>query len=139
MIVLDTNILSELQRPEPDGAVAAWAALISMEELWLCAPVVMEQAQGAELYFLRFGSRRYKDSQARTLAKFSGRILGFDTTAAEAAGRIRAERERSGHAISVGDAMIAAICIAHGATLATRNVRDFSDLDLRLINPFEAA
>ncbi len=54
-------------------------------------------------------------------------------------GKIRARRESPGRPISVQDAMIAAICLANGATLATRNVKDFEGLDLRLVNPFEGA
>lgn len=139
MIVLDTNILSELQKPESDRRVDSWFKTIAIEETWLCAPVVMEQAHGAELYLLKFGSSRYKQMQTRTLAQFAGRILVFDGSTAEIAGHIRAARDRQGRPISIGDAMIAAICIAHGATLATRNTRDFSGLDLELINPFETA
>jgi predicted nucleic acid-binding protein len=137
MIVLDTNVLSELRKPQPDGGVDSWFRTIAVDEIWLCAPAVMEQAHGAELYLLKFGSSRYKQMQARTLAQFAGRILAFDGSTAETAGRVRAARDRQGRPISVGDAMIAAICVVHGAALATRNVRDFSGLDLELINPFE--
>jgi predicted nucleic acid-binding protein len=52
---------------------------------------------------------------------------------------VRAQRERRGRPLSLGDSMIAAICLVHGATLATRNVRDFDGLDLKLVNPFEAS
>jgi predicted nucleic acid-binding protein len=73
------------------------------------------------------------------LGTFKGRILPFDGEASVAAGRLRAERDRSGRPISIPDAMIAAICRVHGATLATRNVRDFDGLNLKLVNPFEPA
>lgn len=70
--------------------------------------------------------------------EFAGRILPFDTVAAQTYGRLRAQRERRGRPIKDMDAMIAAICLVHGATLSTRNVRDFDGLDLKLVNPFEA-
>jgi predicted nucleic acid-binding protein len=66
-------------------------------------------------------------------------MLLLDNAASELAGRLRAVRESRGRPLSIGDAMIAAICIVHGATLATRNVRDFDGLDLKLVNPFEKA
>lgn len=138
MIVLDTNILSELQKPRPDANVERWFVDTPARDVRLCGPVVMEQAYGAELHLTRTGSNRYRDGLRRTLLAFSDRILAFDGAAPELAGRLRASRDRGGRPISVGDAMIAAICLVHDATLATRNVRDFEQLDLALVNPFEA-
>jgi predicted nucleic acid-binding protein len=69
--------------------------------------------------------------------QFRDRIAGWDLETAMATGRLRAKRESIGRPISVQDAMIAAICLANGATLATRNTRDFEGLDLKLVNPFE--
>lgn len=138
MILLDTNILSELQKPRPDRNVEQWFVSMSARDMRLCGPVVMEQAYGAELFLMRTGSTRYVDVLQRTLRAFSDRILAFDGIAPELAGRIRASRDRIGRPISIGDAMIAAICLVHDATLATRDVRDFDGLDMALVNPFEA-
>lgn len=138
MIVLDTNIVSELQKPHPDALVAAWLQAVPARDIYLCAPVVMEQAFGAERYFMRTGSNRYREVLRQTLRRFENRILDFDDDIPVLAGQLRARRDAHGQPISICDAMIAAICIAHGATLATRNIRDFAHLDLTLINPFEA-
>ncbi|GAA4128231.1 type II toxin-antitoxin system VapC family toxin [Aminobacter aganoensis] len=138
MIVLDTNVISEADKPNPNAALTQWFGRQQQQELFLCGPVVMELAYGAERYLVRSGSDRYLTTLAGLQELFRGRILDFDGRSPALTGRIRALREASGHVISVQDAMIAAICIVHGATLATRNVRDFDGLDLGLVNPFEA-
>ena len=100
----------------------------------------MEQSFGAERFYLRTGSDRYILSFERLLAiQFRGRILDFSEGAPVLTGRLRAKRESAGWPISVQDAMIAAICLSHDATLATRNTKDFEGLDLKLVNPFEGA
>ncbi|WP_412064507.1 type II toxin-antitoxin system VapC family toxin [Rhizobium sp. SYY.PMSO] len=137
MIVLDTNVISELERPVPDQNVTIWMKARPSTEFYLCDIVVMEQSCGAERFLLRTQSDRYAKIFNALLASFHGRILRFDQNSAIETGRIRARRERSGHQISVQDAMIAAICLTNGATLATRNTKDFEGLDLKLINPFE--
>ena len=138
MIVLDTNIVSEADKPRPSEAVERWLKEQDQLSLYLCGPVVMEQVFGAEKYLLRNGSDRYLRVLSRVSEHFGGRILDFNGAAPTVAGRIRAKRENIGRPMSILDAMIAAICLVNGAALATRNVRDFDGLDLRLINPFEA-
>ena len=138
MIVLDTNVISEADKPRPNTALMQWIDRQQPSDLHLCSPVVMELAFGAERYLLRSDSDRYLRILARLEEQFRGRIQPFSGSAPALTGRIRALREADGHAISVQDAMIAAICLVNGATLATRNVRDFDGLDLRLVNPFEA-
>ena len=138
MIVLDTNIVSEVQKSQPETAVVKWLEALDASSVFICAPVLMEQAYGAERHFLKHGSRRYIDTAARLGEQFKGRMLEMDLDTFALAGTLRARREFSGRQISLGDAMIAAICLMHGAKLATRNVRDFDGLDLMLINPFEA-
>jgi toxin FitB len=137
MIVLDTNVVSETTKPKPSPFVEAWFAMHSISDLYLCDVTIMEQAFGAERFRLRSGSARYKRSLDEALISYDGRILSFDRHTAIETGRLRAKRESIGHTISVQDAMIAAICLSHGATLATRNTKDFEGLDLKLINPFE--
>ena len=139
MIVLDTNVISEVQKSKPEPAVVKWLETLETSSVFICAPVLMEQAYGAERHFLKHGSRRYADTAARLGEQFKSRILGMDIDTFARAGTLRAKREFSGRQISLGDAMIAAICLMNGATLATRNVRDFDGLDLELINPFETA
>lgn len=139
MIVLDTNIVSEFDKPRPSPAVEDWLIRQDVPTVYVTTPTLMEQAFGAERILLRSGSRRYYDA-LDTLIKvsFRGKILDFVDPAPIAAGRIRALRASKGRPMSVQDAMIAAICLVHGATLATRNVKDFEGLDLKLVNPFEA-
>ena len=138
MIVLDTNVVSEFTKRTPEHAVTAWFRRQDLRQLYLCAPIVMEQSYGAELLHLRTGSDRLLVSVGNMMKVFADRVLPFETIEAARTGRIRAVRERMGRPIDVQDAMIAAICLVHGATLATRNVRDFHGLDLKLVNPFEA-
>ena len=137
MIVLDTNVLSEGDRPSPDPSVLKWFRRQDPLALYVCGPVLMEQSYGAEIFHLRTGSDRHLKTFGRMVEQFRGRTLDFAGDCPAVAGRIRAFRERAGKPISSNDSMIAAICIVHGAILATRNVRDFDGLDLKLVNPFE--
>lgn len=138
MIVLDTNIASELDRPAANRNVDEWLKRQDLGQLYLSGPTIMEMAYGAQRILSRSGSNRYFVAlRILTQQRFSRRVLEFDNTAAERAGVVRAMRESFGRPISIQDSMIAAICLTHGATLATRNVRDFEGLDLKLVNPFE--
>jgi len=140
MIVLDTNIISELVKSSPDKNVTTWFRRQAELDLYLNAIVVMEQSYGAERFYQRTGSERYIRSLENSLAvQFRGRVLEFNEATSILAGRLSAKRESFGRPISVQDAMIAAICLSHDATLATRNTKDFEGLDLKLVNPFEGA
>ena len=138
MIVLDTNVVSEASRPAPDPNVVEWFRRQDLLDLYLCGPVVMEQSFGAERFLNKTGSDRHVRALDHLVSKqFSGRIVEFAGSIPRMAGKLRAMRENIGRPISVSDAMIAAISLAHDATLATRNVRDFDGLDLKIVNPFE--
>jgi len=140
MIVLDTNVVSDVDRPRPDVFVRNWLESLAVSDIWLCAPVVSELAFGARRMILRHGNLRHEENLNRLVAeRFAGRILPFDTAAALRFGALRADREAAGRTVALVDGMIAAICLTHGATLATRNVRDFADFGLDLINPFDPA
>ena len=108
-------------------------------ELFLCAPVLAELFSGLEQ--LPSGARRNRLAEwIRNLetSEFVDRILPFDRSATHEFGRIVAIRERAGRTIRVMDAIIGAIASAHGATVATRDVDDFADIGLDVVNPFEA-
>lgn len=139
MIVVDTNVISEVARPRPDPGLTRWMQQAKENELFLCDIVVMELSYGAERFAQRTASDRYRRRLMDLLVVFRDRTLGLSTDAAVLTGKLRALREGAGHPISISDAMIAAICLHHGATLATRNVKDFEGLDLKLVNPFEGA
>ena len=139
MIVLDTNVISEAGKAVPDQNVLAWFRIQNLLTLYLCGPVVMELSFGAERVSNRTGSDRYIRVLDNLISQqFAGRIVEFSGSIPRLAGKLRAARERNGRPISPSDAMIAAICLVHDATLATRNVRNFDGLDLKLVNPFEA-
>ena len=137
--VLDTNVLAELERPVPDPAVMTWFADRAADELHLTATVVAELWYGIELK--PEGARR--TALAAWLAAlleggFEGRILPFDAAAARIWGRLMAEGRRAGRPPAVRDAEIAAVALAHGLTVATRNVRDFDALGVAWMNPWRA-
>ena len=139
MVILDTNVLSDLVGVQTHPNVLAWAASLQFDQLYLCTPVIAELSYGAERKFLSSGTDRYKRNLTYLVReRFDGRILSFSISASIVSGRFRAIRERAGRPVSAMDMAIAGIAAANNATLATRNVRDFEGLDLKLINPFEA-
>ncbi|MDE1995249.1 MAG: type II toxin-antitoxin system VapC family toxin [Rhizobiaceae bacterium] len=137
MIVLDTNVVSELQGRLHSDKILSWLDGQDIADVFLTTITVGEIRFGLEL--LADGKRKTTlISQLEAIeVEFSGRILGFSVHAAHYYGLISAQRHRLGRRMETKDAMIAAICIAHGATLATRNTKDFEGLDIRLVNPFE--
>lgn len=139
MIVLDTNVISEIQLRRPDAKVVAWLSQQDQAELFLCAPVVAELSYGGHRILLRDRNSGHLDALSILVnQQFRNRILAGDVASAIKFGEVVAARNAVGRPIGPMDAMIAAICLVNGATLATRNVRDFDGLDLRLVNPFEA-
>jgi predicted nucleic acid-binding protein len=140
MILLDTNIVSEIYRPQPATAVIAWIDSQPSASLHLCTPVIAE---------LRFGMDRLpagarKERLWTTIDRlenelYRDRIFPFDLAAAAEYGRLVAKRRNAGRQIGPMDALIAAIGLAQGAAVATRNTIDFANLGLELINPFELA
>ena len=139
MIVLDTNVISEIRLRRPDSNVVAWLAQQDHAELFLCVPVVAELSYGGYRILVRDGNSGHLDAlSALVNQQFRNKILSNDVASALKFGEVMAKRMAAGRPVGPMDAMIAAICIVHGAKLATRNVRDFDGLDLGLVNPFEA-
>jgi predicted nucleic acid-binding protein len=135
MIIMDTNVVSELMRTRPDAAVAAWA-LEADSDLFVTAVTVAEIRYG--IARLPEGKRKQDIAAAAdaVLSAFTPRVLPFDLVAAACYGALVAGREASGHPISVFDAQIAAVCQARGAKLATRNVKDFEETGVTIIDPW---
>jgi predicted nucleic acid-binding protein len=139
MMVLDTNVLSEVVAPEPSARVLAWISIEPPSSLYTTSISQAELLLGVELMAL--GRRRSALNAAikKMLAEdFADRILSFDSYAAEAYARIAASRRAMGRPISEADARIAAITLSSGAALATRNARDFDHCGIKVLNPWGA-
>lgn len=138
MIILDTNVLSELMKPKKSEIVRSWAAQQSLMTLFTTTITQAEILYGIAL--LPAGKRREELSQEAQLMfseDFAGRVLPFDQAAAIAFANIASQRRHSGTPISQADAQIAAICYTHTATIATRNFSDFEGCGISIINPWE--
>jgi predicted nucleic acid-binding protein len=135
MIVLDTNIVATLMA---DGAeIEPWLMTVPRQELYT---TVMTRAE------IRYGLARLPAGKRRTelvsradalFTQTQERLLTFDAKAADRYGEIVATRQAAGRPISVADAIIASIAWVHRASLATRNVRDFDDCGVAVVNPYD--
>ncbi|MXW20264.1 MAG: type II toxin-antitoxin system VapC family toxin [Gammaproteobacteria bacterium] len=137
MFAIDTNVASELMRPEPTPAVAAWIAERDAQEMYLTAVSEAELRYGVAI--MPVGKRRNALEAAMTRwldLGFRERVLPFDSAAARAYAEIAAERRQTGRVIGEADCQIAAICRSRGAVLVTRNVRDFKDTGVEVVNPW---
>lgn len=138
MIVLDTNVLSELLRTAANPAVLRWVAGQTAGSFYTTAVTRAEMLYGVRL--LEPGKRRQQleiSVAAMFDEDFSSHVLPFDAGAADAYARIAANRKQAGHPISQFDAQIAAIALSNGGALATRNVADFEGCGLIVINPWQ--
>lgn len=136
MIVLDSNVLSELMRAQPAQAVVAWVQ--AQQAASLCTTAVSVAEIRCGLQRLPAGKRRTMLRRAAddVFESFADQILPFDAASARHYADIVVERERDGTPITGFDAQIAGICRTHKAALATRNTDDFTGLRLPLINPW---
>lgn len=135
MFLLDTNVVSELRRPDrADARVFGWAAASPVADFFLSAISVLELELGVLMLERRDASqgrvlRAWLDGQI--LLQFEGRILPVDTPVALQCARLHVPDSRSHR-----DAMIAATALVHGMTVATRNVSDFAPTGVRTFNPW---
>lgn len=138
MIVLDTNIFSEMMGNPMDGHVEHWVSCQDPAELTITSVTRAEIRYG--LARLPAGKRRKELQRLADIlfTQLKDRSLVFDGLAADRYGEIVAHREESGQPIGVFDAQIAAICGVHAATIATRNVQDFADTGVTIVNPFDS-
>lgn len=140
-MVLDTNVLSELMRPQPEANVMAWFDRKAKSVFFITAVTRAEILLGVEL--LPAGRRKEILLEAASQMfdqEFAGRCLPFDAHAADIYAGVVGNRTRAGQPISTEDAEIAAIALTHGLPLVTRNVKDFSNIaGLVIINPWSEA
>ena len=134
MIVLDTNVLSETFRADASPLVIEYVA--TTRDLAVTATSVFELLEGVSR--LPEGRRRRDILEAieLVLGSFSSRVLPYTGVTARLQAGIAATRRTAGRPIDMEDGMIAATCLEHGATLVTRNTRDFEGLGLDLVNPW---
>lgn len=140
MIVLDTNVVSELVHRSPDPAVEAWVEGYALEDLFFSAVGEAELRYGAAI--MPAGQRREtlaSDIESMLRASFENRILPFNSAAARAYAEIAAARRAAGRPVSYPDSQIAAIAHSHGMAVATRNIRDFEGMGIAFINPWTSA
>jgi len=136
VIVLDTNVISALMRAAADAAAREWLDHQAGTEIWTTAINVFELRAGIEM--LPAGRRRQRLDEtlkAVLTEDLEGRVLPFDSPAAEAAGYLLAQKRRAGRQIEWRDTQIAGIVIASKARLATFNLRHFADIEIELIDP----
>lgn len=134
MIVIDTNVVSEMMRPDPDDRVSRW--IETAGRLHTTAITLAEIDYGIARLPQGVRRERLAATAAVTFADFSDMVLPFDAMAARRYGAIVSGREGLGRPVSTADAQIAAICASRGATLATRNTADFEATGISLYNPW---
>lgn len=137
MIILDTNVLSELMRPRPDPSVVDWVAAQSASAIYTTSITQAEILHG--LMLLPPGRRRRAleaAAEAMFAEDFEGRVLAFGGEAARPYAEIASARRRAGRPISHFESQIAAIARVTGAAIATRNVADFEGCGPRIVNPW---
>lgn len=138
MILIDTNIISEMMKPLPNSLVLDWIKHQEILNLFISTITIAEISYG--LNVLPKGKRRLNLELAFSKAiqeGFTGRILSFDESAAYQYGLIMSTRRKFRQPLGIPDGQIAAIAKTHGASIATRNLSDFEGCSLQLINPFE--
>jgi toxin FitB len=138
VIILDTNVISELTRRVPDPGVLSWLDSLPTEDTAITAVTAAE---------LLYGVRRMPDGRRKTELTeavhalinddFRDRVEPFDVLAADYYADVVIGRERAGHPVSTHDAQIAAICRARNAALATRNTSDFTGTGINLTDPWK--
>ena len=139
MILLDTNVISEPQRREPNARVLDWIDAQALETLYLSAITVAELRAGIAL--MPAGKRRdslHGNLEKRLLPMFANRVLSFDMACTKAYAELLAKCRAAGLAVETADAFIAAVALANGFAVATRNTSPFEAAGVNAINPWQA-
>jgi len=138
VIVLDTNVVSELVRPSPNRSVVEWVDEHDSSELVITALTAAELRAGVAL--LPEGRRRDELGmriESLLVETFAGNVLAFDVGSSAYYAEVLAVRTRGGRPITTFDAQIAAVCRQYDSVLATRNTTDFTDTGIQLVNPWD--
>lgn len=137
MIIVDTNVISEVMRPHPAQSVLNWFNAQDSKQLYITTVTLAEIGYG--LRILPEGQRKKllqnRFEQFVTLA-FENRVLDFTASAARSYAKLMGHRKEIGRPMNLPDGQIASIAYAYGFAVATRNIKDFEDCGLELINPF---
>ena len=139
MILLDTNVISEPQRLEPNARVLDWMDAQALETLYLSTITVAELRAGVAL--MPAGKRRdslQENLEKRLLPRFANRVLPFDMACTKSYAELLATSRAAGLAVATADAFIAAIALANGFAVATRDTTPFEAAGVNVINPWEA-
>lgn len=139
MILLDTNVISEPQRLEPNALVLDWMDAQALETLYLSTITVAELRAGVAL--MPAGKRRdslHENLEKRLLPLFANRVLPFDMACTKSYAELLATSRAAGLAVATADAFIAAIALANGFAVATRDTTPFEAAGVNVINPWEA-
>ena len=136
MIVIDTNVVSELMRPSPASVVVSWIRSQPDHELYTTSITVAEIGYGIERLPEGRRKRLLQTTAEQVFATFAEQVLPFDTAAATQYATIASAREQAGTPIDGFDAQIASVCRAHQAALATRNLKDFLGTGVEVLDPW---
>ena len=137
MLVLDTNVISELMKAQPDPRIVAWLDSQPSDSIWTTSFNVFEVSFG--LHSLPEGRRKRKlqDSfEVMLVEEFNHRVLDFNSAAADQAGQISAKLRQAGRPVEIRDVQIAGIVSNHQAILVTRNQKHFNEIAISLVNPW---
>ncbi|MFZ2825186.1 type II toxin-antitoxin system VapC family toxin [Hydrogenophaga sp.] len=138
MILLDTNVISEPLKPGSDPNVLAWIDAQTMETLFVSTITLAELRFGIAV--MPEGKRKsvlQRRLEEEVIPLFDGRVLSFDEGASKAYAEVRARARAAGKAIGTADAYIAAVAVAHGFSVATRDTSPFEAAGCEFINPWE--
>jgi predicted nucleic acid-binding protein len=137
LLILDTNVLSELMRDVPNGRLVDWLDRQERQTVWTTAITVMELHHGIQALVPGRRKSALRDALDRLTGEtIADRIAAFDDAAAKVTAIIAAERRRLGRQGELRNTMIAGIALATHVSLATRNTRHFDDLSITIIDPW---
>ena len=137
-LLLDTNVVSETVRPRPEKMVLDWIEAQIPTDLFLAAQTIGELVRGARKVREQERRERFERWIEQDLARqFDGRVLPFDGRTATIWGRLMGDGDRAGRPPAAADAQIAAVAIQHELILVTRNVKDFGNFDIHLLDPWQ--